>query len=67
MFIVLLQTVNKDGEVLRLNKEVDEEKYEIHRGQYTGGQGRFTIKGTYQDLDNAIGVYCSLIPGFINA
>ena len=65
MEMLILETKNKDGEVLRLQKDLDAEKYSILRGQYAGFQGRWTVKGTYDDLANAVGVYCEVLKGLV--
>ena len=65
MFILLLESKNVEGEVLRLQKELDHGRYTILRGEYTGEQGRFQQKGSYADLGNALGVYCEVMKGFV--
>lgn len=66
MDILILETKNKNGEVLKLQKDLDAEKYTILRGQYYGEQGRFEIKGSYRDLGNALGVYCEVLKGLVS-
>lgn len=63
MQILILETTNKDGVILCLHKEVDEEKYTILTGKYSGPQGRWTVKETCEDLSKAVSVYCELIKG----
>ena len=69
MLMLLLETKNGiNGKAIRLMEEADEGKYQIWRGQYEQGlteQGRWENKGEYTDLDNALGVYLTLIPGLV--
>ena len=66
MDLILLETKNGlNGKTLRLLKEVDGEHYQILRGLMTGDQGRFELKGTYDDRDIAIGVYTFILPGLL--
>lgn len=70
MLLLLLETKNGvNGKSIQLMEELDEGKYEIFRGLYGQGQteqGRWESKGIYNDLDNALGVYVSLIPGLLD-
>ncbi|MBA7597923.1 hypothetical protein ES703_04931 [subsurface metagenome] len=71
MFILLLETKNGvNGKAIRLMEDQDEGKYQIWRGQYEPGQteqGKWEQKGEYTDLDNALGVYCTLIPSLLDS
>lgn len=61
MQILLLESQNVDGEILRLMKEIDQKEYSILRGK----DNRFQVKGTYEDLANAVGVYLEVMRGFV--
>lgn len=69
MLMLLLETKNGvNGKALRLMVDQNEEKYEIWKGQYGPQQTetcRWEPKGEYTDLDNALGVYLSLIRGIV--
>lgn len=66
MDVVLLESKNIEGEILRLSKDIDQGKYSILRGKYGGQEeGRFKIKGTYDSLSDAFGVYSGVLRNFV--